>query len=549
MPKVLGSNGKWVALLGLAAVALFAGGAGLGFAVGDSGDKVALQQPAGIIQPPNPFAGFAGRDGAETNLAAETDAADDVGGGGVAADYSYPRYALCSAPIDVAASGSVIDLTNSGFVMNLLGDGYTLKGLSVRSEGECDENGQATSGFLTLDSSWTHVASGYEVWVAQRVSPDAQPNVRYDSSLNFWENGYYYTVYVNSYIYYPVDDAARTEPLNPADDPQVQAVLDDVIATLAPGIGAQCFYTQAQGTWDDLAALGIGDPRGAIPAGFVESYLNVTTFTPPADGCPVAGDPPIAPGFNAGFTRDDGTSGWLDISAWAIGGGDVMPYGYLDSYSVSWSNGTWAFNVYGHDGTEAGLGTETLQAIARAMDPAFSPQCFVQERQLDPSELAGLGFGQPAIPDGYSLESSSLRIQELPAGCSNEDYNGPTVNLYWNITNGDNTYSVEASRYPLAEGEDRPEEGWISDYGMNWSKPDGTYYAIWASSSGVTGIPDRDTMVAIATSLDPTLDPSTLTEGDGPKPLPMPARDATGGSNGSAGGGAAEAAPATAVAD
>ena len=73
---------------------------------------------------------------------------------------------------------------------------------------------------------------------------------------------------------------APTQP-----DPRTAEVLRQLIGQLAPDLDQKCFWTTGSGDWSALAALGIGDPRGAIPSGYSLVDANSTTFNPPAAGC------------------------------------------------------------------------------------------------------------------------------------------------------------------------------------------------------------------------------------------------------------------------
>jgi len=537
-------------LLGTAIIGVvgaFAIGAAIGYALNDSDDPsespaertLAARPSTGYQSPLDPYARAATQADSDASNGAETAPAQSGGGGwapypgaSLATDESkmIQPYGLCPAPVGNVFNGSILDLSSAGFAASLLGSGFELTSISVRAEGDCGDDGQADDGELVLDTAWIHTDTGFTLQVSQRANADESANMLFNESAQFWNNGYQFNLYVNAYVYYPL---TRESPVvDPATDPRVAQVRDAALAQLAPEIGVQCFFRQEAGDWGDLASLGINDPRGALPAGFTESYSSIYRIVEPDAGCAGADlDPQVSAGFNAGFQLNNG-EGWLDIGAWPVYEAVTYP-GYIDSYGANWSNGDWQFSVYGNKGGNP-LGVETLEAIARALDPSYDSQCFIKERELAEGDLAGLGFNVPVIPDGYAIEKSSLRVSDVEPGCSLDDVAAPNYYLSWTITNGDNVYEVSVSRMAPSAGVEYSNEGWISDYGINWAN-DNTYFSIWASSRGFTGIPDRDTMIAIAESLDPGVDVSTFTEDGGPKPMPAIAEDASRSSSGSSG--------------
>ena len=78
------------------------------------------------------------------------------------------------------------------------------------------------------------------------------------------------------------------------------------------------------------------------------------------------------------------------------------------------------------------------------------------------------------------------------------------------------------SRY---DGSSSTGEGWISDYGVNWSGTNGDYFSVNAWSKGVSPTVSRDILLEVAQSLDPNLDVSKLkeesTSGGGTPPRPL----------------------------
>lgn len=549
-----------VALAALGGVALLLGGAAVGYALNDSdSDEPATRL---YLPPTNRAVASGAQDDGAADGAIRGEIAAVANSAGGAADVAIgtsfpalPGYGGCPVAVEgVSAGGNAIDLSGSGFSMNILGEGFELRSIGVRGEADCDEDGNPANGRTVLDTQWEHTASGYEVYLSQRESAEEQPNVRYDSSLSFWLNGYHYTASVMSHPIMPFAGEIATSPPEPADDPQVQAALDAIVTQLAPDLGAQCFYTQREGAWEDLAGLGIGDPRAALPDGFTEESMNLSAFDAPADGCPGVGlDVPPSAGFNASFAASDG-SVWIVLGASPAYEGATAP-GYLSGHSANWSNGNWHFYVsyesYSPDG-------ETIRSLATALDPSFSDTCLIQERELDASELAGLGFNQPVGPDGYEITDSWLRVTELPEGCSSDAEGYPSYNLNWTIGDGTHIYDAGVGRYPIEAREAGAvgASGSVSDHGIHWTAEDGTYYWVSLLTGDSAAEGNRETMLAIAQSLDPSLDPNSLEEQPDwgrPAPLPYGGVDDAGGGAGADGAtssnSGAASAPSDAVSD
>jgi hypothetical protein len=292
-------------------------------------------------------------------------------------------------------------------------------------------------------------------------------------------------------------------------------VLRAVLAALAPDVPAQCYYVQRSGTWDDLALIGVGDPRPAVPSGLAEQYSEFYVFTaPPADCDAVELEQPGS--FSASW-GGDGDARYVSVGVYPAYDGWAS-YGYLDSGSAYWRNGAFQFNVSAY-GPEGGLGRDVVEGLARALDPDFSSACFVINRELDESELAALGFQAPVAPEGFEIMSSSLTANEAPSGdCGDvpdaEFY--PQYNLHWMMESSDGAViETNASRYPGSE----QGPGYIYESGLNWSDSQGTQYSVYGWSKGGSGTIERDILVAVAQSMDPSLDPSTLEEG----PIALPA--------------------------
>lgn len=456
---------------------------------------------------------------------AEDAARGGYGYGGATVPESYWG---CEAPLGSIIVDGRIDPEAAGITPRFLGNGFQLLHVNLRAEGDCGDDGQPTSGQPVLETGWRHIETGVTVWVNQRIFDDPVANVRWETSANVVADGYFFTVNAwNNHYYYAGDDV---KPL-PADgdveaadiappqgpDPAIAPVLDIAIAQLAPGVPANCYYQQTEGTWADLAGFGVGDPRAAIPSGFTESNFRLFTFTPPAAGCDDNGaEAPEGDSFWAQWTGDSGRS-YLEVNVYRYQPfeGESWP-GNLDDWGANWTNSGYQFSVWGNN-DRGGLGKDVILAIATALDPSFDQQCLITTTPLDAAALAGLGFNAPSAPDGFEAGKSSLIRRGVAAGCpgadeftnfelnwSFHDSNGRTIQVYgW--VNGNNRGSSDSW-------------GYIHDFGIEWG--DGTRnFSVWGNDPA--GESMRDLVIAVALDIDPSLDIDSLGSDGGPRPLPI----------------------------
>lgn len=471
----------------------------------------------GPTGPGNTPAGFPG---ANPNMATED---GDAAGGMDATAYGRSGYwGGCRAPLPAGILGANgVDLDAVNFEMNVPGSGFTLLSFSLTTYAECDANGQpAPTGELVLDTAWRHDETKLEAYVSQRLDSEAEAAILRDGWATFSLDGYVYSVSVNGWGAYPVDATRDIDLPYPDRDPRTAEVLNQLLGQLAPSIGLQCFWTEADGDWSDVIAMGLGDPRSAIPAGYSQSDLWVTTFNEPASGCDSSVRPVESGSFSAGWSNSDGS--YIGVSAWGIPADYPNDYpGQVSSWGANWSNANYQFSVYvSNNGREGDL--ETVRAIARALDGSYNEQCFIRESTLTDADLPGLGFNIPALPDGYEITRTYHSGTDIAAGCDKPDGFAAYYNLSWTLSNGPDTIDVSVSRY---DGSSSTGEGWISDYGVNWSGTNGDYFSVNAWSKGVSPTVSRDILLEVAQSLDPNLDVSKLkeesTSGGGTPPRPL----------------------------
>ncbi len=322
-----------------------------------------------------------------------------------------PDGASCQAVLPGVVDGTTLDLSKAGFTPRFPGDGFSLVSLSVNAMGPCDGSGATQP---MLDSQWRHDATGLNVWVHQSPG-DSAPDVIQGSSATFFSDGYAFQVSIGGGVAYAVDSGGATgsgsapsvapgiAPGSPAgDDPRAGGVLQSVIGALAPSLSDACFAHQVTAGWDGLDALGIGDPRPAIPAGWTEDNVSVVTYAPAQKDC---GGGPLLDGgsFNATYLQqasDGSFLGALIMSASALPPNVETAPGTISDYGLNWSDGNFQYSVYGK--ANEPVAREVLVAIAQAMDPSFD----VAKLTEQPS-----GIVEPQPANGSSVASPPMAGQ------------------------------------------------------------------------------------------------------------------------------------------
>lgn len=442
-------------------------------------------------------------------------------GGGGSATYGIAPAPWCPADLPAIITGPAIDLAAAGVTVATPGDGYALRWVSLRSQADCDANGKAAGeAVVVVETTWLQVASGLEVTISQRAEDTPAPNVLTPWNGQAWVDGVLFSAWVNAYPIQPVDMPAGPEkPADTRADAVAEAVLREALARVAPSVAAQCYFVQREGSWADLASIGVGDPRPAIPAGLAEQFKQFVTFTaPPADCKAVALE--HAGSFSASWGDTAGRS--VSVNAYA-GAMDGERTGYIDDSSASWVNGGVGYNVAAY-GPQGGMGREVVEKIARALDPDFASACFIQTRQLAEAELGGLGFRAPVAPEGFRMASADLQVTGVPAGggCSDTPDAAyyPQYNLWWTMEDGKGAViEAHAARSPQ---QGKGGEGMISDVWLAWQAADGTFYSVYGYSKDGQGTASRDALIAVAKSMDPSLDVSKLPEGGKVMPMDAP---------------------------
>ncbi len=404
-----------------------------------------------------------------------------------------PPWPACAGDIGAAITGGAVQPSQLGISMNLLKDGFHLTSLTLRSDAPCGPDGQAGPGVPVLETGWTVDAAGVPLLLSQQPQAQGSGNRLDDGSASFWWQGFLYAVQLQFVV--PLEGKGALSSA-----PDSRQILLQAIAELAPGLDPSCFAQRKSGTWGDLAALGIGDPRSAIPSGYQEAAFQLDFLAAPACAPDNSGtDSEVS--FFALFQSASG--GFIDIGAWSLAGSSPYP-GTIQDGSVAWSSDRYQFSVSGDSGGGS-LPASVLVPIAQRLDPAFSPSCALQPVTLVPADLPALGFHAPAPPAGYAAAAVTLSGEIVPTSCARHfDFRG-TYSLFWSFSNAEGLV-VSASAFRVVSDHPGPRtDPVVSDSCISWSDDRGTAFFVSGYSAAGGGSPDRNTLVAVAKSMDPGL--------------------------------------------
>lgn len=343
-------------------------------------------------------------------LAIDTIAKGEASGGSSGSSIAVPPDGpACQATLPGVVQGSVVDLSKAGLTPRFPGAGFSLLSLNINALGSCDGGGEPQP---MLDTSWRDDASSLDIWIHQSKS-DPVANVIRGTNATFSSDGYAFQVSVGGGVTYaagsgestgsvPKPELGITAPGMPGQvDPRASALLQTVIAALAPDLSDACFAHQVTSGWDGLASLGIGDPRGAIPAGWEQENVSVTTYALAAKDC---GGPPVLDGGSFDATYLQKAADGSFIAALMVSASQLPPNmdttpGTISDYGLNWSDGRFQYGVYAK--AEQPIARDVLVAIGRAMDPSLDPS------KLTDQPSVGVIEPQPADAGGATTTAAS----------------------------------------------------------------------------------------------------------------------------------------------
>ncbi|MEX0783229.1 MAG: hypothetical protein WD557_11305 [Dehalococcoidia bacterium] len=495
----------------VAGAALFASGVFVANAMGSDdspndtgGPKVAVGVP---------------RDGNSGSSAAQAafNPAIDRGEAGMAGDEDMSRssrpWGGCQVPITGILADGKLDPAAAGFAASYLGAGFQLTSFSIRGEADCPD-GVTPSGetHIVIDTAWKHIETGLGVYVSQRQDAEPTASVLEETNARFSREGYAFSVSVDGYSVQPFADTDDgpdvARDLLPGPDPRAAEVLRAALADLNAPAEA-CFYTIRAGTFDDLAAMGIGDPRGAIPGGYSLQDVQVRAWNAPAADCgtPAEG---LQTSFNATWVLDSSSGfGGIYASAYSVSPGEEAYPGSSSEYYANWTNGTFHFNV-GVKSDPAPTDGVLLTALATALDPLFLNACLAVESELSDDQLRARGFGIPSAPGGYEVTNRAHRGSALNANCSAEARANYTdsVGGNWTMT-ADSGAVINVNAYQSGDVPSDEKRGYIGENNISWWAGSAQYNISGYNERGGDA-PSLETLIEVARSIDPSFDPDSL---------------------------------------
>lgn len=444
---------------------------------------------------------------------------------------SMPVQGGCSAPLPGMLNGNTVNLATGGMSPRFPGAGFELESVTVRGDVPCGATGVAP--VPLLETRWRHTETGFELTLQQRSAEKPGPSVVRQGWAQAYADGYVFTVMVSGN---PVimDGGgplpAADMPVKPAiypgpdADPRVAALIDQVLGTVAPSLDAKCYYRQVQGTWADLAGVGIGDPRPALPAGFdaATAQFHFLRMIAPAPDCdaPELGSQEPSVMLNVSFSN---AKGFLNISANSRMGQDGPQIGHADEGNINWQNAMYWFSVSGQTAAGSSVTRAELEKLAKALDLSFGTTCIVSSRVLSEADAAPLGFHVPATPDGYRKDGFNLAAVESNGACGSHDIG---YAMSWVFFSEAKASVIEAGvTRNLPDGDPRG-YSYLGEGSLLWKDATGATYHV----SGLKMPAPRETLIAVARSMDPNFDESKLippTEITPPGPKTMPAAPPT----------------------
>jgi len=416
---------------------------------------------------------------------------------------------VVSHPIDGAFASGVVDLSRLGFSMNVPADDtWSVSSISFNAVPSCDGTSPSGPPAFKLYTSLTYLPNELELYLSQATAPTEGADLIGPDATSFWWNGYRYDARLGY--------SSMESPSNEAGE----AILARLVGRLAPTLSLDCFHRQTHGSWDDLRGLGIGDIRPLVAENFNQTFFDLAYFAAPRAKCGNA-PRPVSTYFMASFWRESDAS-WIYATAAEI---DRTIYpdigaGYIDAGGAIWSTERFGFAVAAGSGQfYEGAGVERIKELAKALDPNVDFSCFVTTTQLSRDDAMLLGFHPPAPPAGYRETVSWINRQGAAPGCTSAP---PTsYSMFWSFADESGGAVIEALIARTESQPPQPPQGAIGEGSIWWTDALGTYYSVAGYSMTSAVPPSRETLVALARQMDPTLDPTVL---PGWEALPSPRR-------------------------
>ncbi|HVS66183.1 MAG TPA: hypothetical protein VMT85_22075 [Thermoanaerobaculia bacterium] len=401
----------------------------------------------------------------------------------------------CGGSIEDVVTVTGLDLSARGISLRFPGSELDLESLSARTQ--ClpapgfTAQSRVLEPVLAVDRSYRSEDDEW-LWLSQYPSSQRTVDAIYPYGATFWIDGTTYVYWAWAPHFFQGGPSA--------DDDPTSRLVEQVLEDLAPELDRACFYRQTSGGFEDLAALGIGDPRPAIPSPFQESSVYLQYFEAPPAACGALQiDMPVH--FGASFV-----AGGSYFGVWAqsrYDGGGVQGLGTQFDNSMWWLGERYQYSVYGWDAS-GGSATADIVRIATTVDPELDVDCLRRPTQLGADDLTRLGLPSATPPAGFTTQYGAFHAELVPETCKSLDpISSRTFNLYWSFQDAatQRNLSANATRDPLYQtwGLHEP---WVSDGTIWWQKDDGTSF--YVSGYDGEGQPlTQELLLEVALSLDP----------------------------------------------
>lgn len=344
-----------------------------------------------------------------------------------------------------------------------------------------------------LETEWKHPETGVEVLVDQYPGTNAPTRIA-PASASFSDAGYEYYILSISQL-----TQARDGP-SPAN---LLRGFNTVVEQLRPPAALRCFYRAVSKDWADLASVGIGDPRGAVPPEYSALRLEFTALEQPETGCPETTRPPAvepAVQFQAMFSGPG--SSLLAIFAHSLTPDEVETPATFGPGGAGWKNGRFRFSM---NWAPEHVSDAQARAIAAALDPGFGAVCAPSARRVEFAELQQPNVREPVRPGGLaSGVMGTFVLIGRTSECADGGRDG--FQAHWVMEYRDRGALVDVT---ALRGEQLPYMRPMVFEGktLYWMRPDGIAFYV----SGLKAEFSRDELLGVARSVDPTFDETLLT--------------------------------------
>ncbi len=441
-------------------------------------------------------------------------------GGGSGLDTLYGGYGGCPAPLTGVLNNGVIDAGLGGFKPSLLGGEFGLSGFGFMALQPCPGSGGTGGVTRAFESRWLHT-SGIGLQVNQRESATPVTNTLTETQARFSANGFEYDI---SVIWNPVfanttggpADAPATgggssgsggsAPGQPVPAPPTPVntlpVIQAAVAQIAPGLPMGCFYREVRGDWADLAAMGIGDPRPAVPSGYTEAMEEIVRLVTPDAGCPSTPAPEGWPASRVSVHWGNGQR-MLSADITSVPAGTTASAGRFGGGYGNWTTGKLQFYL----SWDPAIGDAAARALAAALDPEFAKACVADIADMTGAQFAALGLSEPKPPQGYRLEGARQAFTTAPsAGCAGGGAAGFVAK--WMFYSESVGGVIEAGVFSGPRPVEFASIPNIENQTLYWKDTKGREYYVAGFKADFAQ--KRADLVALAKSMDPAFDEKNL---------------------------------------